>query len=117
MSNARLGRRYFAYLLGCADGTYYAGYTVDPLLRLAAHGRGRASKYTRGRGPFLLVAVWRCPTLGAALRVEQLLKGMTHESKGRLARGAPLARALLPEEARGLRRLRIRTRRAGAMRI
>jgi putative endonuclease len=116
MSNARLGPRYFAYLLRCADGTYYAGYTVDPLLRLAAHGRGRASKYTRGRGPFLLVAVWRCPTPGAALRVERLLKSMTHEGKTRLALGAPLARALLPVEDRGVRRLRIRTRRTGAMR-
>ena len=55
-------RRHYAYLLRCGDGTYYAGYTVHPGRRLAAHRRGRASRYTRGRGPHTYVAVFWCPT-------------------------------------------------------
>lgn len=97
--------RYFAYLLRCADGSYYAGYTNDPLVRLAAHGRGRASKYTRGRGPFVLAAVWRCPTLAAALRLERRLKSISHANKQRLASGAPLG-LILPRVGRvGARRV------------
>lgn len=84
-------RSFFAYLLRCGDGSYYAGCTTDPARRLAAHRRGRAARYTRGRGPFRLAAVWRCPTLGAALRLERRLKRLSHAAKHRLGRGAALA--------------------------
>ncbi|SRR5579884_146697 len=100
--------RYFAYLLRCGDGSYYAGYTVDPVRRLDAHRRGVASRYTRGRGPVRLAAVWRCPTLAAAMRLERLLKGMRHAQRRRLAQGAALA-ALIPDAGSlGARRLPVR---------
>lgn len=82
--------RHYAYLLRCADGSYYAGYTVDPARRFSAHQRGRASRYTRGRGPHRLVAVWRCPTRSAALILERVLKRLPHAAKQRLASGRPL---------------------------
>ena len=41
----------YAYLLRCADGTLYAGWTNDPAARLEAHNEGRGAKYTRGRLP------------------------------------------------------------------
>jgi putative endonuclease len=89
---------HYAYLLRCGDGSYYAGYTVDPVRRLRAHRDGGASRYTRGRGPHRLVAVWRCPTRGAALRLERMLKRLPHAAKRRLASGSPIpsiaARAL-----------------------
>ncbi len=97
---------YFAYLLRCGDGSYYAGYTVDPVRRLTAHRRGRASRYTRGRAPYRLVAVWRCPTLGAALRLERLLKRIPRVEKQRLAAGAVLSRVLPRAAPIGARRLR-----------
>lgn len=111
-SGLRLRRRFFAYLLRCADGSYYAGYTVNPVARLAAHRRGRASRYTRGRGPWRLAAVWRCPTLRAALRLERLLKKMPHTGRRRLAGGAPLSRMLPRATGLGARRLRLRRLRA-----
>lgn len=93
-------RPYYAYLLRCADGTYYAGYTVDPERRLGAHRRGRASRYTRGRGPHRLVAVWRCPTQRAALTLERVLKRLSHAAKRRLAAGHAIG--VVAPRARGI---------------
>lgn len=89
MRRAR-GMGHYAYLLRCGDGTYYAGYTVDPAQRLRAHREGEASRYTRGRGPYRMVAVWRCPTRGAALRLERTLKRLPRAAKRRLATGGPI---------------------------
>jgi putative endonuclease len=101
----RLPRSYFAYLLRCGDGTYYAGYTVDPGRRLEAHRRGVAARYTRGRGPVRIVAVWRCGALRAALRLERKLKGLSHAEKRHLAGGASLADVLPEAGSLGARRL------------
>ncbi len=103
-------RTFYTYLLRCGDGSYYAGYTVDPLRRLAAHEGGRASRYTRGRGPYRLAAVWRCATLGAALRLERLLKRIPRAQKRRLASGAGLSRVVPPAAPLGARRVRAQRR-------
>lgn len=42
---------YYVYILHCADGTYYTGYTDDLEKRLAAHNAGKGAKYTKGRLP------------------------------------------------------------------
>jgi putative endonuclease len=86
-------RTHYAYLLRCGDGSYYAGYTVDPARRLAAHLGGRASRYTRGRGPQAFAALWRCPTRRAGLALERLLKRLSHARKHDLALGGALAAA------------------------
>lgn len=114
MRRADAAQGFFAYLLRCSDGSYYAGYTVDPLRRLAAHERGRASRYTRGRGPHRLAAVWRCPTLRAALQLERLLKRIPHAQKRRLVNGAVLSRVLATAASFGARRVRV-TRRDSAL--
>ncbi len=103
-SDGRGARRHYAYLLRCADGSYYAGYTVDPVRRFGAHRRGRASRYTRGRGPYRLVAVWRCPTQRAALRLERMLKRLSHAAKQRLAAGRALGRVAAHARGIGARR-------------
>jgi len=104
--------RHYAYLLRCGDGTYYAGYTVHPGRRLAAHRRGRASRYTRGRGPHTYAVVFRCPTKRSALVLERVLKRLPRAVKRRLARGRlglrrePVRPAALAEALRGgVRRL------------
>lgn len=47
----------FVYILECADGTLYTGWTTDLARRLAAHNAGRGGRYTRGRRPVRL-AYW-----------------------------------------------------------
>lgn len=41
----------YTYLLRCADGSLYCGWTNDLQKRFAAHNAGTASKYTRSRLP------------------------------------------------------------------
>jgi putative endonuclease len=100
--------RHFVYLLRCGDGTYYVGYTLDPARRLAAHRAGRGARYTRGRGPLRLAALWRCPTIAVAYRLEVRLKRLPPHIKHRLAAGGPMPDRL----AAAFRRVAARVRRA-----
>ncbi len=46
---------HYAYILKCADDTYYCGYTNDLENRIKKHNQGKGAKYTRGRLPVVLV--------------------------------------------------------------
>lgn len=51
-------KRAYVYILRCADGTLYTGWTTDPGRRLAAHNSGKGgggAKYTAPRRPCTLV--------------------------------------------------------------
>ena len=69
------------YLLRCADKTIYTGVTKDIKKRIAAHNKGRASKYTRGRLPVKLLAVTKCMNRTQALRLEINIKKLPKEKK------------------------------------
>lgn len=71
----------FAYLLKCADGSLYAGWTNNPDARLKAHNNGTGAKYTRARRPVTLVYLERCEDKCAAMRREAQLKRMTRQQK------------------------------------
>jgi putative endonuclease len=45
----------YSYIVECADGSYYAGWTTDLDARLASHNAGAGSRYTRSRLPVRLV--------------------------------------------------------------
>ena len=49
----------WAYLVRCADGTLYAGWTNDLERRLETHNAGKGAKYTRSRRPVTLVWCWK----------------------------------------------------------
>jgi len=72
---------FYVYMLLCADGTYYTGYTTDLQRRLNKHNSGKGAKYTRGRRPCKMV--WSCPfeTKSKAMRNEYALKQMTRKDK------------------------------------
>lgn len=72
------------YLVRCADDTLYCGITNDLASRLAAHAAGKGAKYTRGRGPFTLVAQQRCRDKRVALRIEHAVKKLDRRQKLRL---------------------------------
>ena len=82
----------FVYLLHCADGTLYCGWTVDVAKRLAAHASGRASRYTASRLPVELAAAWEMESAGAARRMEWRVKQLTRTEKLALVGGAALPR-------------------------
>lgn len=72
---------YYVYMLVCADGTIYSGFTTDPLRRTAAHNSGRGAKYTRSRLPVKLAYEERLETKSDALRREAALKKLTRAEK------------------------------------
>jgi putative endonuclease len=78
------------YLLRCADGTLYCGWTVDLDRRVAAHATGRASKYTAARRPVAVAAAWKLGSQSAARKAEWALKQLTRRQKEALIDGAPL---------------------------
>ena len=41
----------YMYVVECADGTLYTGYTTDVERRLRTHNAGKGAKYTRARLP------------------------------------------------------------------
>ncbi|MEA4966329.1 MAG: GIY-YIG nuclease family protein, partial [Oscillospiraceae bacterium] len=72
---------HYAYMLRCADGTIYSGYTTDPTRRAAVHNSGRGAKYTRSRLPVELVFSECFPTKSEALKREAALKKLAHAEK------------------------------------
>ena len=74
----------FVYLLRCADGSLYCGWTTDVGRRVAAHRAGTASRYTRSRLPVELAAVLPVPDRSAALREEARIKRLPRAAKLRL---------------------------------
>jgi len=69
------------YLLRCADGSLYCGWTTDIQRRVAAHGSGTASRYTRSRRPVELAAVIPVADRSAALREEARIKRLPRAAK------------------------------------
>ena len=58
----------YTYILQCADGTLYTGWTNDLEKRLTAHNKGTASKYTRVRRPVSLLYYETFETKEEAMR-------------------------------------------------
>ncbi|MFA5835755.1 MAG: GIY-YIG nuclease family protein [Bellilinea sp.] len=75
---------YFCYIVECADGTYYTGWTTNPERRTRQHNRGRGAKYTRQHGPVRLVYVESLPDRSRAMRREHEIKALKRTQKQRL---------------------------------
>ena len=78
----------FTYMVRCADGTLYTGWTNDLDRRCKAHNAGRGARYTRTRLPVTIVYVERHETKQAAMQREYALKQLTHAQKEALVRSA-----------------------------
>ena len=75
---------WFVYMLRCADGSLYTGYTDDVQRRLATHQSGKGAKYTRSRLPVELAYWEELPDKSAALRREAAIKRLSRERKLKL---------------------------------
>lgn len=73
---------YYTYMVRCADGSLYTGYTTDLERRVAAHNAGKGAKCTRSRLPVTLVYHEAHDSKHAALSREALIKHrLTHAEK------------------------------------
>jgi putative endonuclease len=51
----------YVYMIECVNGSYYTGWTNDPVRRMNAHLSGRGAKYTRAHPPVRMVASGALP--------------------------------------------------------
>ena len=79
---------FYCYIVECADGTYYTGWTVDLEKRVAVHNKGRGARYPRTRCPVRLVYVEELPDRKSAMKREIAIKKMERERKRKLIREA-----------------------------
>lgn len=72
------------YVVRCADGTLYTGYSPDVEARVAAHNAGKGAKYTRARRPVELVASAAFASKHEAMSAEWHFKHLTRARKEEL---------------------------------
>lgn len=75
---------HYVYVIECADGSFYTGYTTDVQRRVAEHDAGEGSKYTRGRTPVEPRHTEAFDTKGAAMSREHEIKQLSRRQKERL---------------------------------
>ncbi|HJX37632.1 MAG TPA: GIY-YIG nuclease family protein [Anaerolineae bacterium] len=78
----------YTYILRCADGTLYAGWTNDLERRLRAHRQGKASRYTRARLPVSLVYEREYTTATEARQQEAAIRRLARRQKLELINGS-----------------------------
>lgn len=79
-------KSHFVYILRCADGTLYTGYTTELPRRIEMHNTGKGAKYTRGRGPVALLYAEEGESRSWGMRREGEIKSLTREEKEKLIR-------------------------------
>lgn len=72
---------WYLYILRCGDGTLYTGIATDVGRRFRAHTAGKGAKYTRGRGPLILVYREECGNHSHALQREIEIKRLSRQEK------------------------------------
>jgi len=80
---------FYCYILECADGTFYTGWTTDPERRLKQHNLGSAARYTRSRLPVKLVYLEPQPDRATAMKRERAIKRLSREKKNELTLPPP----------------------------
>lgn len=78
---SQAGEGYFVYMLECADGSLYTGWTTDPQRRVKEHNAGRGALYTRWRRPVELRYLEEAPDRSSAQRRENAIKKLTRGKK------------------------------------
>jgi putative endonuclease len=82
-------KSYYCYILSCADGTFYTGWTTDPVRREKQHNQGVGSKYTRTHRPVALVYLESQPSRSDAMKREMKIKNLSHAQKEKLILSNP----------------------------
>ena len=76
----------WAYMLRCADGSFYAGCTSDLDTRIGEHQGGEADGYTARRRPVELVWAEEFQDILDAIAAERRIKGWSRAKKEALIR-------------------------------
>ncbi|MEI6288914.1 MAG: GIY-YIG nuclease family protein [Chloroflexota bacterium] len=75
---------FYCYIVECSDGSFYTGWTTDPVRREKQHNAGTGARYTRMHRPVSLVYIEEVPDRTSAMKREIAIKNMPRERKSRL---------------------------------
>ena len=93
----------WAYILECADGSYYVGSTIDLERRISEHNQGLGAAYTRRRRPVRLAWAGQFGRIDEAFAFEKRVQGWSRRKR----------EALIAGDLELLRTLASRRRRSG----
>ena len=79
--------KFYVYIIECADGTYYTGYTPHIKKRFKLHNAGKGARYTRQHGPVKLVWSKSYKYFKPAFKKEIAIKRLKRSEKERLIDG------------------------------
>ena len=79
-----MAKSYFVYIVECADGTYYTGYTTEVERRVAEHNAGKGARYTSGRGPVEVIHTETYDQRSDAMKREHAIKQLCRSKKEEL---------------------------------
>ena len=74
----------FVYIVRCADGTLYTGWTTDVTRRVAQHNAGRGAVTHACTGRWCSSTVKKCPTARPRCGARLAIKKLDRERKERL---------------------------------
>lgn len=72
---------HYFYVVECADGSYYAGYTNSLEKRIETHNKGKGARYTRARRPVTLKYVETYEDKRTAMQAEYSFKQLKRKQK------------------------------------
>jgi putative endonuclease len=72
---------FYVYILLCADGSFYTGYTKNIDARTRLHVNGKGARYTKMHRPKRVAYVELFDSQAKAMKREREIKKMTHKQK------------------------------------
>jgi putative endonuclease len=74
-------KHHYVYIVQCANGSLYTGYSKNVAQRIAVHNSGKGGRYTRANRPVELLALCPFATKSEALRAEYAIKQLPRHQK------------------------------------
>jgi putative endonuclease len=71
----------WTYIVQCADGSLYTGWTTDLNKRIRVHNAGTGAKYTKARRPVKLVWSQEHTDKQSAMKQEYAIKQLSRQEK------------------------------------
>ncbi|MCG4282797.1 GIY-YIG nuclease family protein [Lacticaseibacillus saniviri] len=81
-----MAEEFYFYVLLCADGSFYGGFTTDVTARVNTHNAGKGAKYTAARRPVSLLYSESFATKHDALSAEWAFKHQSRHAKEQFLR-------------------------------
>ena len=84
MDEEKAREAHYVYMVCCANGALYTGYTRNVEKRIATHNAGKGGHYTRSHRPVSLMATWTFNSRAEALQAECEIKRLPRAQKLKL---------------------------------